>query len=525
MTTVLADAVEFCRAQLGIEVQDATAKIADMGIDSMELLSLYAFLARRTGGNLPDDAFSADYSLIRLVSAIEARTHRNDGLSPAAREAGPLFALNSSPKRIPSLANRYSYFLGRERCLAEWITCIGPIVLRHNLSSDLAASAAAALCRRFDSLRLVVRVEHDGTCVETVREDLPEDLVTEVTYRAGPSPAEFSEWLTQTTLAVRSDMARQQSLFRLVVARMCPDGPDRLILLVHHLAADGVSLRTLVEYLFAYVATGGQITAEEPPSYAEFCEEYWRANARGAAESANYWRSLPWSESQTGWLPADCKDSRNIERYTSYVERTTEFDRTQLRGNAQNSVLAALAVAVARAYTRVFGGSHLAISTVHHGRLPHYGERVREIVGWMNDVVPYVVDGKVETARSVAAAAYHSRHTSQLGSSFTYLKYLSKSNDALELSRLALPQVSINLTPGKSFPFNFSGIGHLDPSFSVEPPEPEEAQRVYLLSSGAWVSGNTLRLRWDFSSKLFSRSEIEQFTAGCLAEFRMASCA
>ena len=47
--------------------------------------------------------------------------------------------------------------------------------------------------------------------------------------------------------------------------------------------------------------------------------------------------------------------------------------------------------------------------------------------------------------------------------------------------------------------------------------------RAFLLSGGAIIKNNRFYLSWDYSSKLFKRDNIDNFTTDCIKEFKKLS--
>ncbi|MFK4099059.1 amino acid adenylation domain-containing protein [Streptomyces sp. NPDC019531] len=204
------------------------------------------------------DEFGVDLSLRDLFAAptVAGVAERLTGLSPQAKR----ITAEERPGRIPlSFAQERMWFLQRLQGSSGTYNIPLQIRLTGPLDTDALAGALADLVARHEALRTVY----------------PEDA-------DGPHQVVLPPWTPYTTECVRdpapdlaADAARPFDLTRDVPLRttLYETGPDThvLLLVVHHIAADGASLRPMAEDITtAYRArtTGGE------PAFSELAVQY-----------------------------------------------------------------------------------------------------------------------------------------------------------------------------------------------------------------------------------------------------------
>lgn len=154
-----------------------------------------------------------------------------------------------------------------------------PVVLALRGQVDVPAltAAVAGLVRRHRALRTAFEV-HDGRPRQRVQDPVAPPLrQVEV---AGPQEAE--EWIT-AEIRRPFDLARPP-LLRAALVRL-PDAESRLVLTLHHLVADGQSVRIILDDLgrhYRAVVAGGPPPAEPPGSLTYLDYSAWQARRLAA---------------------------------------------------------------------------------------------------------------------------------------------------------------------------------------------------------------------------------------------------
>ncbi|MBZ4422888.1 non-ribosomal peptide synthase/polyketide synthase [Myxococcus sp. RHST-1-4] len=281
-------------ARLGVraETLDVSAPLTRFGLDSLAAVELAHALEKELGVALPVEVVLAGRSISELAREIGTWRDAAGMLPPIARVprtgALPL-----------SFAQQRLWFLDRMEPGSAFYNV--PVVSR--LEGRLDASALErglqAMVRRHEALRTVF-AEERGEPVQHIRDSLPLSLA-QVDLRGLPEEAREAEALRLTREEARRpfDLARGP-LLRATLLRL---GEQRhvLLLTLHHIIADGWSMRVLVRELaelYEGYCTGRTPVLEELPlQYADFAvwqhqwlrgeqlEEllgHWRAHLAGA---------------------------------------------------------------------------------------------------------------------------------------------------------------------------------------------------------------------------------------------------
>jgi len=255
------------------------------------------------------------------------------------------------------------------------------------------------------------------------------------------------------------------------------DEPGRLLVVIHHLAVDGVSWRVLFEDLaVAYDALGRSGDVVLPPVATPYLE--W-ADAQVAPPAV---------------VPSEPSYDRALNTVDSAAETMVVFDETTTRGflnltsqayktGPTEVLLAATAVACAE-WT---GSGRVLVDLERHGRDVGAGLDVTRTVGWFTSTAPVLIDlpsGELDPAESVAIVKAQ-----------------------LRTAPAALPRPGILL--------NYHGRIDLEPRsdwrLSSDPHGPARSprqRREYLLEINALVSDARLRVTVAYSRNLHSPETI-----------------
>ncbi|WP_255025830.1 amino acid adenylation domain-containing protein [Rhodococcus sp. D-6] len=279
---------------LGVERVGLDDSFVDLGGNSLAATRLVARLSARLG-------YRVAVPVVFEASSVQELAARLDTDTAGAGVGSVVLAARQRPDRVPlSLAQQRMWFLGRFDSSAAYNI---PIVVR--LTGDLDAAAMQAAVRdlvaRHETLRTVYP-EIDGVPVQEVlpiEAFLPDLLPVEVDPDAVRSEVD-------AVLSTRFDVTREVP----VLARLlrCSSSIENdsdatehvLVVVVHHIAADGASLAPLTRDLAAfYAARATGTTAELPPLAVQYADyALWQRDALGdasdpesvAARQLDYWR-------------------------------------------------------------------------------------------------------------------------------------------------------------------------------------------------------------------------------------------
>ncbi|CAN5600445.1 non-ribosomal peptide synthetase [soil metagenome] len=237
---------------------------------------------------------------------------------------------------------------------------------------------------------------------------------------------------------------RAGRVFEVVWLDAGADAPGRLLLVVHHVVGDGVSLRLLAEDLrtaWSGFAAGGEVTlAKADTSFREWSQQLRSATARGDfAADEEYWLRVVGGPDgpPIGSRPLD----PTIDVVATEGKLTVRLDEdatarllgpvpAAIRGGVNDVLVAALALALGR--WRDGAGSGLLLELEGHGReaqhLGAHGDRLdlSRTLGWFTTLFPVYVDpGTAELGAAVKTVKEQLRAVPRNGLSYGALRYLS----------------------------------------------------------------------------------------------------
>ena len=386
------DPVELVLAQIFAQVLDLPEVSADdsffeLGGDSIRSIEVVS-AARRAGLRLaPADVFTH-----RTVAALAvvARTGEEAPTVGTGDGAGPLAP---TPVMLDLLEQG-----GPIDGFNQSVVLVTPAAL----DADRLAGALRLLTERHDALRLrLTGQDRTGWQLEIPEPGTGPDrpLLDRVDAR---HPVYRDEALLRQAVAAQSAAARDRLApregadLRAVWLDRGPELPGRLVLMVHHLAVDGVSWRVLLPDLLAAYEHPEQPL---PPVGTSF--RHWSGLLRERAAEGRYDRELPYWRAQSadaepllGSRPAD--PARDTHATAGRLRLTLPAAATAallercpaaFRARPQELLLAALATAVQRQW-----GPGVRAEVETHGREPaDPGVDLSRTVGWFTSTHPVLL--------------------------------------------------------------------------------------------------------------------------------------
>ncbi|MEA2602726.1 MAG: hypothetical protein QOF89_3718 [Acidobacteriota bacterium] len=327
-------------------------------------------------------------------------------------------------------------------------------------------------------------------------------------YRQGgePVPLESHAAAIQASLDLADGPLMRAALF--------PDA-RRLLLVIHHLATDGVSWRILLEDLWtAYrqAAIGGPIRL--PEKTASF--QQWAVRLRELARSGKlesqlaHYLSLPYEHLRD--LPVDFLAGGNTVGSESTVSIALSPDETQAllrdaprtyRTEINDLLLTALALAL----SEWSGAPAHLVDIEGHGREPLFADvDVSRTVGWFTSIRPVLLDPgpAPEPVTALKRIKEQLRAVPHHGIGHGLLRYLS-GDETVRRSLAALPRAQVS--------FNY--MGQFDATGSAErldcgPTRDPRQPRGYLLELNGHVSEGRLRFDWTFSRDVHTATTVSK---------------
>ncbi|WP_412534817.1 condensation domain-containing protein, partial [Pseudomonas coronafaciens] len=337
--------------------------------------------------------------------------------------------------------------------------------------------------------------------------------------------------------AQRSLDLKNGPLLRAVLIDL-PQGEQRLLLVIHHVAVDGVSWRVLLEDLqqaYVAIAAGRPLSLPAKTSSLKSWAEHLQAYAQSPAleQELGYWQAQLQEVSDA--LPCDYSHGGQQQKHALSVVTQLNGELTrQLLQDApaayRTQINDLLLTALARVVSRWTAQPHALIRLEGHGREDLFDALdITRTVGWFSNLYPVRLTPQAALAESIMTIKEQLRAVPDKGVGYGALRYLGSESARRTLQ--VLPQGSIVFNYLGQFDGSFDAQGALfTPSAdSSGASQSADAPLAAPLSINGQVYGGQLRLSWTFSGAVFERDtvqrladeyavELQQLIAHCTTE-------
>ncbi len=391
-----------------------------------------------------------------------------------------------------------------------------------NLKPELLEQVVQELLVHHDALRL--RFVQDESIWHQVNfgveETVPFIVVdfSKLSSSAQQAAIEATAAELQASLNLSEGPLMRAALFNLGINQ-----PGRLLLVIHHLAVDGVSWRILLEDLAtAYQQLDRGETIQLPSKTTSFKDwanrltEY--AQSEALAAELDYW--LAESSSGVAPLPVDYPSGREANTVVSARTLSVSLGEEQTRALLQEvpqvyntQINDVLVTALVQSFAQWTGEHSLLVNLEGHGREELFEEvDLSRTVGWFTSIFP--VRLKLQKAdhlgEALKSVKEQLRRVPNRGIGYGILRYLSQDTGThLKLQALPQPEVSFNY------------LGRFDQMLSAAPvlglakessgsAHSSLGRRYHLLEVNGFVISDKLRLDWTYSEKVHRRATVER---------------
>jgi non-ribosomal peptide synthase protein (TIGR01720 family) len=398
------------------------------------------------------------------------------------------------------------------------------------LGPELLEQALGALVRHHDALRLRFWRAADGWRQEIADADAAPVLeVVDLTGLAGADReaalAEAAARL-QTGLKLEAGQVVRAGLMRLGGGR-----PDRLLVVVHHLAVDGVSWRVLLEDLETACEqlVRGEVVVlpAKTTSFKAWAERLVAHVRSGALErEAAYW--LDEARGHVRGVPVDDERGLNTEtsERTVAVRLSAEETRAllvEVPAAYNTQIQDALLAALARGLSAWLGSGTVLVDLEGHGREEVIdGVDLSRTVGWFTSFYPVMLDlgGGLKPAEALKAIKEQLRGVPNRGIGYGMLRYLEADDGTRERLR-ALPQSDVLFNYLGQFDQMLDGSQLLARVKGIQGPTHSRTWvRRHLLEINSVVNDGRLQMQWTYSENLHGRETIERVARSVLDALR-----
>jgi non-ribosomal peptide synthase protein (TIGR01720 family) len=404
--------------------------------------------------------------------------------------------------------------------------------VREALDAEAMTAALGHLIEHHDALR--VRLGESGEGAEQQRfaaigEATP---FQRIALQGVPEEAQ-TRAMEQTAADVQAslDLARGPAL-RAVLFDLGASLSNRLLIVIHHLACDGVSWRILFEDLWTAYEQRRRGEAMSLPakttSFKQWAERLTEhASSEALADEAAYWSTA--ARAEVGRLPVDHDRGENTEESLravslSLTEEETDALLRKVPEAYRTQINDVLLSAVALALTRWTGAESALVDLEGHGREEIFDDvDLTRTVGWFTTVFPVLLDvpGSGGPGEVLTSVKEQLRAVPGRGLGYGLLRYLRGGDDAIAAGLVGLPQSEVS--------FNY--LGQLDQAFpesspfrmakeSVGPSHSVKAMRRYRLDVRSSVLHGRLGIRWAYSENQYRRDTIEALSARVMEALR-----
>jgi amino acid adenylation domain-containing protein/non-ribosomal peptide synthase protein (TIGR01720 family) len=446
-------------------------------------------------------------------------------LARQARSAPPVLAEQGVVSGEVPLSPIGYWFLERELRNPNHFNQSLLLAARQPFEAGALARAVAALVRHHDALRLRLVREGEGWR-QWIAGGEAETPFVAVDLSLMPEACQGPALEILAQQVQRSLDLSQGPVLRIALFDLGPQRPQRLLMVVHHLAVDGVSWRLLLEDLSsAYESLVAGRAVGLPPkttSFKQWCERL-SAHARGGALAAelDVWLDPRWERAAPS--PVAHRGKMAPERVKVALSAAeTQALLQQVPGVYRTRLDEVLLTALAQALSRWTGGRLVSVDLESHGREELFEDvDLSRTVGWCTAMYPVLLELPPERqpGESLQSVKEQLRALPARGIGYGLLRYLS--GDAKEAERL-------RAQPCPEVIFNYQGrLDQALPQSSPFMPAPESKGEnqgpaetaTHLLEVDAAVLAGRLEMLWGYCEAL-DATAVRGLAESCLAALR-----
>jgi amino acid adenylation domain-containing protein/non-ribosomal peptide synthase protein (TIGR01720 family) len=399
-----------------------------------------------------------------------------------------------------------------------------------DVNPKLLEKAIQHLTLHHDALRL--RFERSDSGWEQINADITKPVALQVVDLSAKSPDEQSSESDRIGNELHASLnLADGSLMRSALFQLGSNIPGRLLLIIHHLAVDGVTWRILLgDLLTAYQQISQGEAIQLPPKTTSF--RYWAHRIREYVQSDALAAELSyWSEQaniQLPSLPIDNPTGENsiasaatVAVSLDAVETLSLLHEVPKAYNTQvnDILLTALGLAM-REWT---GSSRLRLDLEGHGREDLFDEvDLSRTVGWFTGIFPVLLAlGHTASPQDALKSVKEQlRGIPNKGMGYGLLRYLSGDSEVVS---------QLQNHPSAEICFNY--LGQFDRTLetssefqltaeSIGSPQSLVGKRSHLFEINSFIVEGQLLLNWTYSANIHQAATIEQLVEVFLRELR-----
>ncbi|MEH2243329.1 amino acid adenylation domain-containing protein [Nostoc sp.] len=401
--------------------------------------------------------------------------------------------------------------------------------VRQTLDPNLLERALLQLLVHHDALRLRFEQTASGWQQMIVKPD--EQVRFSYLDLSRVPPQEQESVLEATATKIQASLNLSLgSMVRMALFNSGKDKTSRLLIVIHHLAVDGVSWRILVEDLQTIyqqlerreaIALPAKTTSFQ--QWSKLLQEY--ANSVQVQQELDYWLIL--SQRQLKKLPVD-QEGLNTEASVRTVvvslgTAETKVLLQEVPAVYHTQINDVLLTALVQAFAQWTGERSLLINLEGHGREEIFADvNVSRTVGWFTTMFPVLLDLRTSDnpGEALKAIKEQLRCIPDRGIGYGMLRYLSTNAEKVELMR-SLPQAEVVFNYLGQFDQAFSESSIFNLAFTSKGLERSQCNtRSELLVIDGLVVNGELQLHWKYSQAVHHQGTIEKLAQMFTRELR-----
>jgi non-ribosomal peptide synthase protein (TIGR01720 family) len=389
--------------------------------------------------------------------------------------------------------------------------------IKPGTDSQLLELSVKALIKQHDALRLQYR-QKDREWIQSYSVGVADGFYRRVEISGGDEPERVRE--------MEEDAAARQASLSLSAGRLLQAveydlgrAGRRLLLIVHHLAVDGVSWRILLDDLqrgYEQLERGEEINlGPKTTSYRQWAERLERySRSEELREEVEYWE-----RQQKAADGVEKEDEEGGHRYATArresrwlsEEQTQELLR-EAPGVYHTQINDALLAVLWEANRRWKGERSLVVEMEGHGREEIFEEvDLSRTVGWFTSIYPVKLESKSEEIGEVLKEIKELlRAIPKRGIGYGALRYLSRDEE-----------VVVKLNGGARAEVRFNYLGQFDQVLKTDglfrpalesggASQAAENRMTQAIDMSGMVVGGRLRMEWVYSEKEYSQGRIAE---------------
>ena len=400
----------------------------------------------------------------------------------------------------------------------------------HNIKPELLEKAVEKLIEHHDALRLSftqIASEYKQTN-QGLDNQVPLTVIDLSQTPIEEQPQEIEKLASQYQGSLNLSTGQ---IIQVVMFNLGEKIDGRLLIIIHHLAVDGISWRILLAEL---ETLSQQLINEQPPKLAPKTTAFidWATKLNNYAQSElikqelNYWLNQPWSK--TTPIPLDYPENQPQNKVASAVNISVKLNSQEtniLLGaineayNTQiNDILLSALSTVLAEWT---GNTQVLIDLEGHGREEIFEEFDLSLtVGWFTSLFPVLlqIPENNNIASVIKSIKEQLRAIPNRRIGFGILRYLSTPEIREQVKTIPTPEIVFNYLG--QFDQIQSETGWKFATESTGNNHSLKQNRSHILEINALVIEGELQINWTYSSNIHSHNTVENLAQNYLQAIR-----